>query len=279
MCHQGDDGARVHAATQKRAHGHVADHVTLHGVGQLRPEALDPLALRHAGIGREAEAPVLGDHGFAALQRQDEGAGRRELPDGPEDAPGRGHIVESQVLAERVEVQIARDGRVLENALDFRGEEEPLPVPGVHEGLDAGPVPREHQAPGALVEDGEGEHAAQAPHAVRALGLVGPQDHLGVRCRAEASAARLQVSAQLAEVVDLAVEDDAHRSIITDHGLIARGQIDDGETPVTEPGRTAADDGLAIRTPVCLNRCHGLQERAVHGAPCQIDDAGDATHC
>ena len=79
-------------------------------------------------------------------------------------------------------------------------------------------------------------------------------DGFGVGLGAERVAAGLEIAAQLAMVVDLAVEDDPHRAVFVGHRLIAAGAIDDGQAPVAErqPRRVevAAAVGAAMVEPV-----------------------------
>ncbi len=85
------------------------------------------------------------------------------------------------------------------------------------------------------IENAEGEHSHEPFEAVDSPRLVSGEDHLGVGLAAEGVAARLEIAAQLAEVVDLAVQRYLQPAIRVDHRLVARrGQIDDGETAVTE---------------------------------------------
>jgi hypothetical protein len=66
------------------------------------------------------------------------------------------------------------------------------------------------------------------------------EDHLGVGMAAEGVALRLEFLAELAVVVDLAVEDELYRAVERLHGLVAeRREIDDRETRVPESHRGA----------------------------------------
>ena len=63
-------------------------------------------------------------------------------------------------------------------------------------------------------------------------------DHLGVAVRAEAVPARLELGADVGEVVDLAVEDDPDRAVLVGERLIAGREIDDAQAamPEADPG-------------------------------------------
>ena len=88
-----------------------------------------------------------------------------------------------------------------------------------------------------LIPDGEGEHAAEArEHGCAVAGVEGEED-FGVRGGAEGDALRFELGAELAEVVDLAIEDDSEIAIAPMHGLGgARVEIEDGEPAMAEDG-------------------------------------------
>jgi hypothetical protein len=87
----------------------------------------------------------------------------------------------------------------------------------------------------ARIPQGKGVHAAQLLQHGRALGLVEVQQHLGVGAGAEDVALRLQLAAQLAVVVDLAVEGDDELAVGTHHGLCAAlAEVDDGQAAVAQ---------------------------------------------
>jgi hypothetical protein len=72
-------------------------------------------------------------------------------------------------------------------------------------------------------------------------------DHLAIRARREAVAARLQVPPQVAVVVDLAVDDRRAPAVLREEGLVAACHIDDREPGVREQRRPAAVHPLAVR--------------------------------
>ena len=105
-----------------------------------------------------------------------------------------------------------------------------------------------------LIGDREREHAVEALDAGVAVLLVGVDDGFGVGLGAERWPRASQVAAQLAVVVDLAVEDDPDRAVLVGHRLLAAGAVDDGQAPVAErhPRRVkvAAAVGAAMVEPV-----------------------------
>ena len=106
----------------------------------------------------------------------------------------------------------------------------------------------------AQVGDREGEHAVELLDAGVAVLFVGVDDGFGVGLGAEAMAAGLELAAELAMVVDLAVEDDPDRAVFVGHRLLAAGPVDDRQAPVTEARprgvKVAAAIGSAMVQPV-----------------------------
>ena len=67
--------------------------------------------------------------------------------------------------------------------------------------------------------------------------LVEVNDHLGVGLRREPMTLPLELDAQLAVVVDLAVEHEPNRAVLVRDRLVSRLEIDDREPPETEAER------------------------------------------
>ena len=120
----------------------------------------------------------------------------------------------------------------------------------VVEGLDAEAVAGGEQALLAPVPDREGEHPAQPAHAVRTPAGVGGQHGLGVGLAAPGDAGAGELGAQLAKVVDLAVQHDDVAAVGRDHRLVAaRGQVEHGEPPVGQGHPPLGPQARIVRTP------------------------------
>jgi len=276
--HGGHDRAGVQAAAENAPDGHVADHVELHGFVEKVAEALDPLALRHRDVGRHVEAPVATDLGLTGVERIHETRRRRELPDVAEDRARRGDVRVDEVVPHRLPVELTLDLVVLEDRLDLGGEDQPPPVAGVDERLDAEPVAREQDTPPAAVPDREGEHAAQAGQDVESPGLVPMQDDLRVRGRPEGETASRELGRQLPIVVDLAVEGDPDRPVLRRHRLRAGREVDDREPPMPEADRALVVQTFSVGTAVGEDGRHSTQDVDVHRRLVSAGDAGDAAH-
>ena len=113
--------------------------------------------------------------------------------------------------------------------------------------LDADAIARDEQRARSRVPDREAEHAAQPGDRVRAPLLVGVNDDFGVGRRVERWPAASSSRAQLAEVVDLAVEHDPDRAVLVVNRLMAGRQIDDAQA--AHPERHALVDPARLRRP------------------------------
>ena len=88
----------------------------------------------------------------------------------------------------------------------------------------------------------------------------------------------LELAAQLLEVVDLAVEDDAQLAVHGLHGLVAaRGEIDDREAGVGEAGLLAGEFALPEAAVVGAAVAQGFERRR-EGRAGAAEVAGDAAH-
>src|SRR5436190_5645029 len=95
----------------------------------------------------------------------------------------------------------------------------------------------------------------------------------------EAMAVALELSLQLAEVVDLAVRDDLDLAGFVEDGLLAAGQIDDGESAHAEADAGQDNAALFIRSAM-VERSHHARELVGDNRPLLItlNNADDATH-
>ena len=109
------------------------------------------------------------------------------------------------------------------------------------EGLDAQRIPGQQEPALLRVPAGEGEHAAQPAHRVRPVQAKRAQHDGRVAGGLERLPLGHQAPPQVAEVVDLAVEDHDVPGHRVDHGLGAGGrEVEDGEPAVGQQRAPAA---------------------------------------
>jgi hypothetical protein len=184
----------------------------------------------------------------------------RQLADSLEDRVLSRRVEERQVVVERgeVEARFHRAGR--KERLDLAAEVQAAAALRVMQRLLPGAVAREQQRPSRLVPQRDAEHAAKAPERVFAPRLVRMHDRLGVARRVEAVPERLELGAELAIVVDLAVEDDPDRAGLVVDRLPPAGQIDDAQATHAEAHAGADMDAFVIRAAVPDHLAHAVHE-------------------
>ena len=170
LAHAGDHRARVDAAGEEDAERHVALEPPPHRLAHLlsnRGQLLRQRRPSHRRRGAERKLPVATQRESTVGERRR--VRRRKLPDLAEDRVRGRRVAEREVVVEGRPVERARDGRMTEERLRLRGEQEQSsPVPVV-ERLLAQPITREEQPPLGAVPDREREHAAQPLHARLAI--------------------------------------------------------------------------------------------------------------
>ena len=249
LAHEADDRRRVEAAGEAGADRDLGDEAPLDALAEAAPEVRRVVA----AVCRQPRRPVRG-----ALERGGERAGRRGGVAQRQLDPGRRrHVVDAleerlgavvveavlQVLEDHLLVRLGDELGVLEQCLDLAAEEQPA-APGracVVERLDAEVVAVQHElaaAPvligAAQIGHGEGPHAIEARGAGGAPLLVGVDDDLGVTVRAEDVAGGLELGAQLAVVVDLAVVDEPDGLVLVGDRLVSALAVDDAQAAVAE---------------------------------------------
>ena len=232
--------AGVQAAGEQHAHRHVGDHPAAYRGGQRLQQGVLPVAGRPVGArrvpgeGRVPVDPLVG----AAVRLVDPDGGRGELGDAPQDGARRRHdAVEAEVVRQRHRVDGGVDPATGQQGGQGAGEPHHARRLGQVERLDAEPVPGQHQPAGVPLGDRDGEHADQVVDEVEPPLGVRLDHHLAVAGGEEAVPLGLQLLAQLAVVVDAAVEHAGEPGGRVDDRLPAGGgEVDDLQAAVPEGG-------------------------------------------
>ena len=104
-------------------------------------------------------------------------------------------------------------------------------------------------------------------------------DDLGIAARAKDMAERSEFGHQRLEIIDLAVEDDANRTILVVERLIAAREIDDGEPAVAEPDARPIVETVAVGAAMGENVGHTSKQAPIRVAtPTIIEDTGYPAH-
>ncbi len=118
------------------------------------------------------------------------------------------------------------------------------------QGFDPKMIPHQKEFLFLQIVQGKGENPVEPGQKVQAEDLVGFQQHLGVGVGPEPAAHCLQLLADLPEIIDFPVEDDAPGPTGVEHRLVSRFQVDDGKPPMPQDGILVPEHRLCVRPPV-----------------------------
>src|ERR1700694_2010645 len=122
-----------------------------------------------------------------------------------------------KIGSEALQVELARHARHCKERLQLARERQ-LKIAALRqrviERFHAEPVASKQQSLALRIPEREREHPTQVQNAIVAMLLVEVNDHLGVAASRKAMTARLELAAQLPEVVDLPVEDELDAAVL-----------------------------------------------------------------
>ena len=112
-----------------------------------------------------------------------------------------------------------------------------------------------------------------------AVFLVGMDEDLDVRTGSEPVTARGERVLDLAEVVDLAIGDDLHRTVLVGERLLAAGNVDDREAAHGKADARQQNAAFVVGTPMVQGPDHSLHVDLGH-RPSEIplDDPDNPAH-
>ena len=124
------------------------------------------------------------------------------------------------------------------------------------------------------VPSSKGEHALQTRQRIVLPLRNRLQRNFGVASSTKTAPFGLELLAQFAKIVYLAVKNQAVAPVGGPHWLSARGDVDHAQAPVGEPGWTVLKIPLCVWTTVSESAVHASQHFAsVAGCPRHIDES------
>ena len=236
----------------------------------------DEIFLRVVAVDIEAWLPIARRLALTCGDVDEQILTGQQFPNSPEQGALAQHILEGQVIVDRLWIRLRVDCGMPEERLDLRGKELAVAAGVEVERLDAEVVPRREQAPPPPVVQQKGKHAIQSLNTCRAVFGVQPEDHFGIRCRPESVPLGPQLIPQFDVVVDLPVEHDG--KAVRFHRLVAGGQVDDGQPLVIETQRSVEKGAFIVRSPVIQGIGHVPQQPQVNRGAVELEDADNAAH-
>ena len=199
----------------------------------------------------------------------------RQLLDAAQPRPA-GHVLQGQVGVELRGVDLTAHAGQLQERLHLGGEcERAVLEPRVDERLLAHVVAREDEPLARRVPERDREHPGEAVGELEPVLLVQMRDH--GRVAGAADVVPGQLHAQLAEVVELAVEDGDDVAGLVRDRLAARLEVDHPQAAVAEHAAAERVDGALVRAPVDERRVHAGDERGI-GRSARRHEPADPAH-
>ena len=192
---------------------------------------------------------------------------RRQLRDADVRRARRRHVLQGEKLVDGAVIDFRRRvGKSRQQRVHFRGEGDAVRQAAIEQRLLPGAVAREQEPVLARIEEREGEHSGQAPHAIGPVLLVQMEDHLAVAPRPERVALGQKLLPQLREVVDLAVGHQRNAAVLVAHRLVRLGgKVDDREAAMAERARAVLPDAVGIRPAVTDGLVHAPNRLHIGG--------------
>src|SRR5712664_2276727 len=138
----------------------------------------------------------------------------------------RGHANEREIIVKRFKVDVAADGWMFEQGAEFRTKNQMAVHLRVKQRLLADAIARQKKRLGSLVPNCKREHAAQILWTVRSVLVIGVYDRFSVAVGVKLVAETLELRAQLAVVVNFAVENNPGSLVLIVNRLLAVSEVD-----------------------------------------------------
>src|SRR4029077_674885 len=122
---------------------------------------------------------------------------------------------------------------------------------------------------GGPIPERDREHPLEPLREPEAPLLVGMWQQRRVATATDLVAGRLELAPQLAEVVDLAVEDGDDVPALVRDGLVAGLQVDDRKAAVAEDAAPVGGDGAMVRAAMYDRVVHALDQSRVGSVPAE----------
>ncbi len=199
----------------------------------------------------------------------------KEFAHAPEQGVRPGHVLQGEVEVEGTGLDVDAESRVWEERLHLGCEEKGAGRSRIVEGLDPEAVAGEQQSLSLCIPQCESEHPLEQVYGRVAVFLVQVHQDFRVATGGKAMSLRLEAGAQLAVIVDLAIEHDDDGAVLVGDRLMAARHVDDAEALGAEADAVGDVEALVVRPAVDHGVRHSLQHRSVQDAY----DATDPAHC
>ncbi len=210
-----------------------------------------------ARVGLELPEPLRPD--LAVLPDEDVPRGK---PANPRNAGlDAGDVLEREVRVERARIQLTPQARQEQQRLQLGCERErAVRQRDVVQRLLPDPVAGEDETLARAVPERDGEHPAERGRKADAVLLVRVRDDCGVAGSRHRVAPLREVTPDLVEAVQLAVEDRDDVAGLVRRRLISRLEVDDPEPAMAENAPAERGDATRVGPPVDERRGHACDD-------------------
>ena len=185
---------------------------------------------------------------------------------------------ERQIIMNRFVIDVATDARVLQQGIEL-GTEDQLSVElGVQQRLLSHAIARQEKRFGAFIPNRKRKHPAQVLWTIGSPLVVGVNDSFSIAVGIELVAELFEFFAQLAIVVDLAVENNPCRAVLIMNRLLSVREIDDREPSHRQSHAIAEIETVIVRTAMTNGLIHAREQLAINRSAVFVNYSCNATH-
>ena len=155
--------------------------------------------------------------------------------DSLEGGVGRQDVPQRKQLMDRTEIDLTRNGFVLQKRFYFGTKTQPLLIGVVVQRFHPEPISNENELLLSEIPNRNCKHALEVSYEIESVLFVGVNDRFCIALSVEAMSESGEPFAKIWEVVDLTIEDDRDRVVFVEDWLGSALDINDGESPHRQP--------------------------------------------
>src|SRR2546421_2687568 len=163
----------------------------------------------------------------------------------------------------RFVIDVTTDARMLQQGIELGTENQLAVELRVQERLLSHAIARQEERFGAFIPNRKRKHPAQVLWTIDAPLIVCVNDSFSVAVGIELVAELFELLAQLAIVVDLAVENNPCRAVLIMNWLLSVREIDDRKTPHGQSHAVAEIKAIVVRTAMTNRFVHAREQLAI----------------
>src|SRR5437667_8574602 len=169
---------------------------------------------------------------------------------------------ERQIIMNRFVIDFATDSRMLQQGIELGSENQLSVELRVEERLLSHAIASQEKRFRAFIPNRKRKHPAQVLWTIGSPLVVGVNDSFSIAVGIELVAELFELLAQLAIVVDLAVENNPCRAVLIMNRLLSVGEIDNREASHRQSDAVAEIEPVVVRTTMMNRFVHAREQLA-----------------